>query len=123
MTEATEKKKKKGPVRLSKDLHLWLLAEQRRREDDQLRSGNQEPKATPIWVLLDELWRRALTAGSQEAVSAPTGRKRRHDAELKMLEFILNEGTKKDAAGITVNLENFVEAIESRAPQSRKHGT
>lgn len=44
----------------------------------------------------------------------------RHQAELDLLRYILDNGTKDQAGWITGNLKTFAEAIRSKTPASRK---
>lgn len=44
----------------------------------------------------------------------------RHQAELDLLRYILENGTKEQAGWITGNLKTFAEAIQAKVPVSRK---
>jgi hypothetical protein len=66
-----------------------------------------------VQVLLERAVEAYLEVGSE---SGSVARPDSHSRQVELLRYILENGTKNDAAWITGNLKNFAEAIRSRKP-------
>lgn len=107
-------------LKIREEARDWVDAEQRRIK----HAGGKKPTQAQLFDRMREAYEKSQGEGGSrsqraEAPMKPVLVERKHSDQHSLLEYVLEHGTKEDAAWITGNLKNFAEAIGSR----QSHGT